>query len=208
MGSVLLQSKSLFLWFSMQACGVTQLFSKAGLSGTRRLHPFLRGDTTTISISGSYHPPSDEGDISGKEITWGCIRDQDGNLQYPTMTSKPVDGVEWTRGILNDLTFPQPTDHNGFDVGEMAVLFLDADCHIPMERIIQKAINHVLSVRLPCRVLSRESGSDDDLERYRLVTLTGTLKHKYSNENLRTWDEYMDGEKCGMKFGNEESWET
>ncbi|KAF7930160.1 hypothetical protein EAE99_004353 [Botrytis elliptica] len=48
-------------------------FSEAGLSGTQRLHPFLRGDTTSISISASCHPPSDEGDISGKEITWGCI---------------------------------------------------------------------------------------------------------------------------------------
>ncbi|KAF7948438.1 uncharacterized protein EAE97_003849 [Botrytis byssoidea] len=178
--------------------------SEAGLSGTRRLHPFLRGDTTSISISASCNPPSEEGDISGKEITWGCIRDQDGNLQYPTMTRKPVDEVEWTQGILNDLAFPQPTDHNGFDVGEMAVLCLDVDYHIPMERINQKAINHVLSVRLPCRVLSRESGLDDDGERYRLMTLTGTWKHRYKNENLRAWNEYMDGEKCGIKLGNEE----
>ncbi|TGO63021.1 hypothetical protein BOTNAR_0106g00170 [Botryotinia narcissicola] len=160
-------------------------FSEAGLSGTRMLHPFLRGDTTSISISASCNPPSEEGDISGKEITWGCIRDQDGNLQYPTMTSKPVDEVEWTQGILNDLAFPQPTDHNGFDVGEMAVLCLDVDYHIPMERINQKAINHVLSVRLPCRVLSRESGSGDGGEQYRLMTLTGTLEHRYKNENLR-----------------------
>ncbi|TGO40725.1 hypothetical protein BHYA_0032g00040 [Botrytis hyacinthi] len=179
-------------------------FSEADLSGTRRLHPFLRGDTTSISISASCHPPSDEGDISGKEITWGCIRDQDGNLQYPTMTSKPVDEVEWTQEILNDLAFPRPTDHNRFDVGEMAVLCLDFDYHIPTGRINQKAINHVLSVRLLCRVLSRESGSSDDGERYRLTTLTGTLKYRYNNENLRLWNEYMDGEKCGSKFGNEE----
>ncbi|KAF7881027.1 uncharacterized protein EAF02_006918 [Botrytis sinoallii] len=179
-------------------------FSEAGLSGTRRLHPFLRGDTTSISISASCHPPSDEGDISGKEITWGCIRDQDDNLQYPTMTSKPVDKVEWTQVVLNDLAFPQPTHHKGFDVGEMAFLCLDVDYHIPMERINQKAINHVLSVRLPCRVLSRESGSGDDGEWYRLMTLTGTLKYSYKNENLRTWNKYMDGEKCVVKLGDEE----
>ncbi|KAM0159943.1 hypothetical protein ACHAQE_004795 [Botrytis cinerea] len=138
--------------------------SEAGLSGTRRMHPFLRGDITSISISASCHLPSDEGDISGKKITWGCIRYQDGNLHHAAVTSKPVDEVEWTQGILNDLTFPQCPNHSGFDFGEMAVLFLDVGCHISMERVNQKAINHVLSVRLPCRVLSRESGLGDNRE--------------------------------------------
>lgn len=49
-----------------------------------------------------------------------------------------MDEVEWTQGILNDLTFPQWPNHSGFDFGEMAVLFLDVDCHIPMERVNQR----------------------------------------------------------------------
>lgn len=178
--------------------------SEAGLSGTRRMHPFLRGDITSISISASCHLPSDEGDISGKKITWGCIRYQDGNLHHATVTSKPVDEVEWTQGILNDLTFPQCPNHSGIDVGEMSVLFLYVDCYIPMERVNQRAINHVLSVRLPCRVLSRESGLGDNREWYRLMTLTGILKFRYKRENLSVWNEYMDGDKDRKKLGNEE----
>lgn len=102
-------------------------FSEAGLSGRRRMHPFLRGSTTSISISASCHLPSDEGDISGKKVTWGCIRYQDGYLQHATVTPKPVDEVEWTQGILNDLTFLQCPNHSGIDVGEMGVLFLYVD---------------------------------------------------------------------------------
>lgn len=67
-----------------------------------------------------------------------------------------------------------------------------------------KAIDHVLSVRLPCRVLSRESGLGDDTEWYRLMTWTGILKFRYQRENLRVWNEYMDGDKYRTKLGNEE----